>query len=229
MAVQTITGAATSVAAFIGRIGVESPRKVRSWSEFGKAVEGSASAATLSYLGDAVYGWFENGGGPCWIAGVGEGGSVSEYEAALAGLDAEVTIVVTPDLWESQGEGAVIAKAVARHCVDARNRMALLHTAQDAEPAKVPALLGLDDEEAQFTTVYYPWLKVADGNGGEKAAPPTGHVAGIWARTDAERGVHKAPANAGVRGVSGLQRTLTDAEQAEINEAGVNCLRAFPG
>ncbi|MEV7003895.1 phage tail sheath subtilisin-like domain-containing protein [Streptomyces sp. NPDC093982] len=226
---RVITDAATSIAAFIGHFDVASPRRVRSWSEFGNGVKGARSTAVSPYLADAMRGWFENGGGPCWIAGAGEGGPLAGYEAALAALDVEVTIVVTPDLWESQDDGAVIAKAVARHCVDARNRMALLHTKKDAEPAKVPALLGLDGEEAQFTTVYYPWLTVNDGNGGEKAVPPSGHVAGVWARVDGERGVHKTPANTAVRGAAGLQHSLTDSEHGELNDAGVNALRVFPG
>ncbi|GHB85318.1 hypothetical protein GCM10010347_65270 [Streptomyces cirratus] len=227
MAARLITGPATSIAAFIGHLHVESPRKVGSWTEFTEGVEDAGSAVVSPYLADAVYGWFANGGGPCWIAGAGEGGPFSGYEAALEALAPEVTIVVAPDLWETRDDGAVIAKAVAGHCVAAGNRMALLHTAQDAEPAKVPALLGLGPEEARFTTVYYPWLKVPGDE--EKMAPPCGHVAGIWARTDAERGVHRAPANTGVRGALGLQRVLTDEEQGEINGVGVNCLRVFPG
>ncbi|MFJ6722427.1 phage tail sheath family protein [Streptomyces sp. NPDC091259] len=191
------------------------------------------STAVSPFLAYAVYGWFANGGGDCWVAGAGEGGPHTGYEAALAALPAATprwTIVVVPDLWETQDDGAAIAKMVARHCADARNRMALLHTAQDAEPGKVPALLDLDPEEAQFTTVYHPWLHVSAGGGAkDKVVPPSGHVAGTWARTDNEQGVHMAPTDVGIREANGLERTLTDAEQGELNDAGVNCLRAFPG
>ena len=58
--------------------------------------------------------------------------------------------------------------------------------------------------------------------------PPSGHIAGIYARTDATRGVHKAPANEAVRGAVGLTYRLTRAEQGELNSAGVNCIRFFP-
>ncbi|MCZ1000805.1 phage tail sheath subtilisin-like domain-containing protein [Streptomyces mirabilis] len=228
--VRLISGTAPSIAAFIGHIDAAAPRKIWSWKEFDEGAGGSGSGAVSPYLADAVCGWFENGGGPCWIAGTGQGGPLAGYQAALAALDSTLTIVVTPDLWEAQDDGAVIAKTVARHCADARNRMALLHTAQEAEPTEVPALLGLDEEEAQFTTVYYPWLNVhgVDG-GGEMAVPPSGHVAGVWARTDTGRGVHKAPANTAVLQATGLQRNLTDDEQADLNSVGVNCLRSFPG
>jgi uncharacterized protein len=57
--------------------------------------------------------------------------------------------------------------------------------------------------------------------------PPSGHVAGIWARTDGRRGVHKAPANEVVMGALGLTYRVTDAEQAELNPRGVNCIRFF--
>ena len=57
--------------------------------------------------------------------------------------------------------------------------------------------------------------------------PPSGHVAGIWARTDGGRGVHKAPANEVIRGINALEIDLTEAEQSRLNPEGINCLRAF--
>ncbi|SRR5258708_5772415 len=76
---------------------------------------------------------------------------------------------------------------------------------------------------------YYPWLVVADpfNPGNNTVAPPSGHMAGIWARTDALRGVHKAPANEKVLGALGLGAYITDAEQAELNPLGINCIRRF--
>src|SRR5207244_4070433 len=59
--------------------------------------------------------------------------------------------------------------------------------------------------------------------------PPSGYVAGIYARTDSERGVHKAPANEGVRGCTGLRLYLTTGEQDVLNPRGVNALRRFEG
>ena len=67
--------------------------------------------------------------------------------------------------------------------------------------------------------------------GGLETFAPSGAIAGVWARTDAGRGVWKAPAglDATLDGVAGLSLELTDAQGAELNELGVNCLRAFPG
>ena len=59
--------------------------------------------------------------------------------------------------------------------------------------------------------------------------PPSGHMAGIWARSDTERGVHKAPANEVVRGAIGLETQVSRNEQDTLNPIGVNCIRAFPG
>ena len=85
-----------------------------------------------------------------------------------------------------------------------------------------------------FTTVYYPWITVLDVVESEAReepvlvnVPPSGHMAGIWARTDAERGVHKAPANEAVNGALNLTKRLTRDEQAILNDLGVNCLRLF--
>jgi phage tail sheath protein FI len=56
---------------------------------------------------------------------------------------------------------------------------------------------------------------------------PSGHIAGVWARVDGTRGVHKAPANEAIRGALRLSYVLTAAEQGELNDNGVNCIRFF--
>jgi phage tail sheath protein FI len=59
--------------------------------------------------------------------------------------------------------------------------------------------------------------------------PPCGHAAGVWARTDNTRGVHKAPANETILGITGLGFQVTHDEQGQLNRNGLNCIRAFPG
>jgi phage tail sheath protein FI len=85
--------------------------------------------------------------------------------------------------------------------------------------------------DSKYAALYYPWIKVADPTGETdgRMVPPSGHLAGIWARNDSERGVHKAPANEIVRGALGLEVQLTRNEQDTLNPVGVNCIRAFPG
>ena len=83
--------------------------------------------------------------------------------------------------------------------------------------------------DSKFATVYYPWLQVRDPLGkGPIMVPPSGHIAGIWARTDGTRGVHKAPANESVRGATGIAFQLAQAEQGQLNLEGINCVRTFP-
>jgi phage tail sheath protein FI len=81
-----------------------------------------------------------------------------------------------------------------------------------------------------YGAFYFPWITVRDPLSPKDLVnvPPSGHLAGIYARTDATRGVHKAPANEPIRGALNLTYRLTDAEQGELNQAGVNCLRFFP-
>ena len=85
--------------------------------------------------------------------------------------------------------------------------------------------------DTKYGAVYYPWIRVANplGNGESMLVPPSGHMAGIYARSDTERGVHKAPANEVVRGAIGLALQITKSEQDSLNPIGVNCIRAFPG
>jgi phage tail sheath protein FI len=76
---------------------------------------------------------------------------------------------------------------------------------------------------------YFPWLVVRDPLSPKNtiSVPPSGHIAGIWARSDATRGVHKAPANEVVRGALNLTYRLTRDEQGVLNQQGVNCIRLF--
>jgi hypothetical protein len=79
-----------------------------------------------------------------------------------------------------------------------------------------------------YGAFYFPHIVVRDPIAGQQAVvPPSGHIAGVWARTDAMRGVHKAPANEALRGALNLTYRLTAEEQGELNQNGVNCIRFF--
>ena len=78
--------------------------------------------------------------------------------------------------------------------------------------------------------LYFPWINVYDPlTGGQKLIPPGGHIAGLFARSDTLRGVHKAPANEIVKGVISLQANIEKGQQEILNPKGVNVIRAFPG
>ncbi|MCI0394186.1 MAG: phage tail sheath subtilisin-like domain-containing protein [Chloroflexi bacterium] len=80
-----------------------------------------------------------------------------------------------------------------------------------------------------YAAFYFPWIVVRDplSSNDLVSVPPSGHLAGVWARSDATRGVHKAPANEPIRGALSLTYNLTRAEQGELNQNGVNCIRFF--
>ncbi len=119
------------------------------------------------------------------------------------------------------------------YCERSGDRMAIL----DPIPGLTP-----DDMRAQTldtpyncdhgqAAIYYPWIKIVDPNrkGKQLFVPPSGHVAGVWARVGVERGVHKAPANEALLGAVDLEVKVTKGEQEILNPNGVNCIRSFPG
>jgi hypothetical protein len=84
--------------------------------------------------------------------------------------------------------------------------------------------------DSSYGYYYYPRIKINDPlTKTIKAVPLSGHIMGIFARSDGERGVHKAPANEVVYGAVGLEYNVTDGEQEILNPAGVNCIRSFRG
>ncbi|WP_336364712.1 phage tail sheath family protein [Halalkalicoccus salilacus] len=138
----------------------------------------------------------------------------------------DISIVCAPD----ENSVAGLRDEVLNHCqhADLKDRFAILQAPQDFDLQTLPGPPGnLDSDYAAY---YVPWVRVLDPmtNLG-KLVPPGGHIAGIYARTDTERGVHKAPANEVVRGITELQFDITKGQQDVLNPKGVNCIRSFPG
>jgi phage tail sheath protein FI len=75
--------------------------------------------------------------------------------------------------------------------------------------------------------MYYPWL--VTGEAGDRLVPPSGHVAGLIARTDLSQGVHRAPANHALEGVTALSNPLNETEHGILNDQGINAVRSVPG
>jgi phage tail sheath protein FI len=119
--------------------------------------------------------------------------------------------------------GAGTQSAMITHCERLRYRFAVL----DPGAARLDVNDLLADRslfDTSFAGLYAPWVEVADGDR-RYLVPPSGHVAGIMARTDVERGVHKAPANEVVRGAIGLAANFTSGEQEILNPRGVDAIR----
>ena len=88
------------------------------------------------------------------------------------------------------------------------------------------------EPQSAYSAYYFPWVSAPDALAGNRSRlfPPCGFIAGIYSATDAARGVWKAPAgiDAGLSGISGLQYTLTDPQNGDLNKQAINCLRTFP-
>jgi hypothetical protein len=141
---------------------------------------------------------------------------------ALEDID-QVAICLVPGMWSVDVRNALIV-----HCETLAERFAIL----DPPPG-----LGVQEVEAfrspidtTYAALYYPWVTIRDPRPGgeEMPAPPSGFVAGIYARTDVARGVHKAPANEVLRSIRGFEQTITRREQDILNPQNINVLRAFP-
>jgi phage tail sheath protein FI len=117
------------------------------------------------------------------------------------------------------------------HCENAGDRMAILDAPGDMLPQDILEWrMDTAGYDSKFATLYYPWIEVMDPLTNQPiVVPPSGHVAGVWARTDGTRGVHKAPANEVVLGANGLAFQVTHDEQGGLNTNGINCIRAFSG
>lgn len=141
--------------------------------------------------------------------------------AAFEEID-EIAILCAPNATAvSDLNGKLIA-----HCEHLKDRFAIIDSPigqQDVSHINPRSTLS-----SRFAAYYYPWIKVISGTT-EIIIPPGGHIAGIYARSDNERGVHKAPANEVVRGASDTEFAISHGEQGILNPRGVNVIRKFSG
>ncbi len=144
---------------------------------------------------------------------------------ALLGLAAvdDISILCCPD--ESALGRNAIADKLRTQCENMKDRFAIVQAAF-AEPRPVQPTA----QNSKYAAFYFPWLNVVDSKTGLKISiPPAGHIAGIYARSDTERGVHKDPANEVIRGIDSLQVPIDNQAQSILNPIGVNALRFFKG
>jgi phage tail sheath protein FI len=164
----------------------------------------------------------------------------SADRTGFGGLEAvdEISMVAVPDLMAAYQRGAIDLEAVKAvqlgliaHCELMGDRVAVIDPPPGLNARQIRVwrqeTAGYD---SKYAALYYPWITSFDPSAGRSVlVPPSGHVAGIWARNDSERGVHKAPANEVVRGAVDLETQITRGEQDLLNPIGVNCIRSFPG
>ena len=163
-----------------------------------------------------------------------------EKRTGVAGLEVldNVTILCVPDLMNTMpGEKLNldtvkgVQTAMIAHCEAMGDRVAILDCPPDLTPQEAKTWrMDVAGYDSSYAAMYYPWIEVMDPITNRPVAiPPSGHMAGLWARTDNTRGVHKAPANEVIQGAVGLSYQITKGEQDTLNPLGVNCIRSFPG
>lgn len=135
-----------------------------------------------------------------------------------------VSIIAVPGVTDPNVQLSLVA-----HCEGLASRFAVLDLPRGSQK--------IDDVvahriifDSSYAALYHPWIEIFDPLAKKNTAiPPSGSVAGIFARSDNSRGVHKAPANETIRACVGLDCMYNKGEQDILNPKGVNLIRFFPG
>jgi len=215
---------------------LNAPVLCTNFGEFARAFGGFSTDAGQRSLAHAVFGFFLNGGTRCFVVRAADNAGLTG--AALTAIEAidEVAIVAAPGI-----SAAAVTGALLDHCERMQDRFAIVDPPRDLAGDDLGVLEGgtgsVRPRDSSYGAVYFPWLSVFDpatatqdpAGPGQLVVPPSGHVAGIFARVDAERGVHKAPANAVVRGALDLRYRVSRPQQDGLNPSGVNVIRELNG
>ena len=253
---RTIAGVETSIAAFVGRTAlglVNEPILVTSFAGFEREFGGLSADLPLTY---AVRDFFENGGSKALIVRLTRIGgretdeldipsylgNEEEKAGIYALLKADIfnLLCIPPDRQAGDVPPVVYQEALS-FCVAQRAMLLVDPPAEwtgtaDAAVAKTLAGLdglGLSEPAGRNAAMYFPRVLEFDPmrNGETRKFAPCGIVAGIIARTDAQKGVWSAPAGieTAINGVAGLDVVLNDDQNGSLNSDGINCLRTFNG
>ncbi len=247
---RPIEAVGTSTAGFVGmapdlQANLNQAIAINNWSEFQRKFIAEGNRSTP--LAQAVFGFFQNGGSRCYVVNVGRqpliGGPGRSGLDLLQEID-EIAVVAAPGYTDPSSYDALLS-----HCEQLKDRVAILDgpgeakdlsqltevavaSSPDGKPAgdgKTLPGLRARPSDSGYGAFYFPWITVRDPLAPDTLinVPPSGHIAGIWARTDATRGVQKAPANEIIRGALNVTYRLTRSEVGVLNSAGVNAIRLF--
>lgn len=210
-------------------------------------ISGSAMAVALlgeeaieaAYRGDLegarqVYQLDGGSDGSAPTLGAYEGEADEQEKSGLAALEdlEDISILAAPGYSFGYASNATLIQGVQNaligHSERMRYRIAVLDAPNDQIVSQIRAFRGMIDSTR--AALYYPWIKILDPiSSQELLIPPSGSVAGIYARNDVDNGVHKTPANEVVRQAIGFEFLLNKAQQDVLNPEGVNCFRFFEG
>ena len=179
-------------------------------SELVLTLQGGSNGSVLTVTPDAFLGKDDGPGKRTGLQAFQENGNVS--------------IMAIPGITAPEVQAALIG-----FCESKKSCFAILDIPMELKKTNDVANFR-DMYDSTYAAMYHPWLEMYDA-GSKRSAyfPPSGAMAGIYARTDIERGVHKAPANEVVRGCTGLSCAYNEGEQDILNPIGVNLIRAFTG
>lgn len=159
--------------------------------------------------------------------GVDDGPGQRTGIKALAEIDA-VSIIAAPGISDQSVQSELI-----NQCELLKDRFAVLDPSPGAPLDRTPngIFTQRSAHDSRYAAIYYPWLVIRDPLNptlrGGTPCPPSGHVIGVYARVDSERGVFKAPANEVVRAITGLQMKINEREHGQLNMANINVIRDF--
>lgn len=181
-----------------------------SGSEMVLTLQGGSNGSVLTVTPDAFLGKDDGPGKRTGLQAFQENGNVS--------------IMAIPGVTAPEVQASLIA-----FCENKKSCFAILDVPMELKKTNDVANFR-DMYDSTYAAMYHPWLEMYDA-GSKRSAyfPPSGAMAGIYARTDIERGVHKAPANEVVRGCTGLSCAYNEGEQDILNPIGVNLIRSFTG
>ena len=242
-----LEGVETGVTAFLGCCAQgprNEPTRIGSLEQFTKLFGDEEG-----FLASGVRGFFDNGGKTAYIVNVApEGGLdptpddyIGQQGTEPRGLQVlerieHVDLVVAPDLMQQYKKSIgfqqpehvlAVQKAMVEHCEKLHDRFAIL----DAMPGHVlqEAIEWRRHFDSSHAAFYFPWIKVRRGDEVLDPVPPSGHIAGSFARADDIEGVHRAPANQPIEGLVDVAQRVRKRERDVAFDHRVNTLVAFPG
>ena len=152
-----------------------------------------------------------------------EGGSLDSTGVQSLEYIDEISIALAPGIWSQS-----VRAAMTSHCETLKDRFAIVDPPDGLDIEGIREFR--EPIDTKYAALYYPYVEVRDPSLRRNVSvAPSGHMAGIYARVDVERGVHKAPANEVVRGIRRFVRDVSKREQDLLNPGNINALRAFPG
>jgi uncharacterized protein len=141
----------------------------------------------------------------------------------------DISIVMTPAASADETNHQAVVAEVQKHCRKMRYRVGIVDSRDGMTLAEIRDFRSNFDDSR--LALYYPWVVIADPRAVTDTitAPPAGFIAGVYANTDIQRGVHKPPANEPVIGALRFAQSINRFQQELLNPDGINCLRSFPG